>query len=39
VNGEIVVENKKLVNVDEEELQSKVVEQTTKLWKRSGAIA
>ena len=36
VDGKVVVENKKLVNVDEEEIQAKVVEETTKLWKKSG---
>jgi len=38
VDGKVVVENKILVNVDEQEIQRKVVEETEKLWKRAGAI-
>lgn len=38
VDGKVVVEDKRLVNVDEKEMQRKVVEETEKLWKRSGAI-
>lgn len=39
VDGEVVVKNRKLLKIDEEEVQRKVVEETEKLWKRSGAIA
>ncbi len=38
VDGEVVVQDGKLVNVDEEEIHRKVVEETTALWKRAGAI-
>jgi len=38
VDGNVVVDNHKLVNVDEDEIQQKCVEETTKLWKKSGAI-
>jgi cytosine/adenosine deaminase-related metal-dependent hydrolase len=38
VDGKVVVEDGNLVNIDEDEVQNKVVEQTTALWKRSGAI-
>jgi 5-methylthioadenosine/S-adenosylhomocysteine deaminase len=38
VDGKVVVEDGNLVNIDEDEVQHKVVEQTTALWKRSGAI-
>jgi cytosine/adenosine deaminase-related metal-dependent hydrolase len=38
VDGQVVVREHKLVNVDEEEVQRKVVEQTTALWKRAGAV-
>jgi len=38
VDGQIVVDNHRLVNVDEDEIQRKAVEETTKLWKKSGAI-
>lgn len=38
VDGQIVVDNHTLVNVDEDEIQQKCVEETTKLWKKSGAI-
>jgi hypothetical protein len=38
VDGKVVVEAGSLVNVDEEEIQRKVVEETTALWKRAGAI-
>jgi cytosine/adenosine deaminase-related metal-dependent hydrolase len=39
VDGKVVVEAGNLVNIDEDEAQRKVVEQTTALWKRSGAIS
>jgi 5-methylthioadenosine/S-adenosylhomocysteine deaminase len=39
VDGRVVVEDGNLVNIDEEQVQRKVVEQTTALWKRAGAIA
>lgn len=38
VDGRMVVDDHQLVNADEEELHRRVVEQTTKLWKRAGAI-
>lgn len=38
VDGKVVVEDHKLVNVDEKEVHHKVVEETTALWKRAGAI-
>ncbi|HQP09059.1 MAG TPA: amidohydrolase family protein, partial [Anaerolineaceae bacterium] len=38
VDGKVVVDNHNLVNVDEDEIQQKCVEETTKLWKKSGAI-
>jgi cytosine/adenosine deaminase-related metal-dependent hydrolase len=38
VDGVVVVEDHQLVNVDEDEVQRRVVEETTALWKRSGAI-
>jgi len=38
VDGKVVVEGGRLVNVDEEEVHRRVVEETTALWKRSGAI-
>ncbi len=38
VDGKIVVDNHILVNVDEDEIQRKTVEETNKLWKKSGAI-
>jgi 5-methylthioadenosine/S-adenosylhomocysteine deaminase len=38
VDGKVVVENRILVNIDEGEVKAKVVEETEKLWKRSGAI-
>jgi 5-methylthioadenosine/S-adenosylhomocysteine deaminase len=38
VDGKVVVENRRLVNVDESEVKARVVEETEKLWKRSGAI-
>ena len=38
VDGKVVVDQQKLVNVDELEIQARVVEETRKLWKRSGAI-
>ncbi|MFH1929387.1 MAG: amidohydrolase [Chloroflexota bacterium] len=38
VDGKVVVKDRKLVNGDEEEIRRKVVEETTALWKRSGAI-
>lgn len=38
VDGKVVVDNHRLVNVDEDEIQQKCVEETTKLWKKSGAI-
>ena len=38
VDGKVVVQDGKLVNVDEEEIHRKVVEETTALWKRAGAI-
>ena len=38
VDGNVVVDNHKLVNVDEDEIQQKCVEETTQLWKKSGAI-
>ncbi len=38
VDGKVVVRDGKLVNVDEEEAHRKVVEETTALWKRAGAI-
>lgn len=39
VDGKVVVEDRKLVNVDEEDVHRKVVEETTALWKRAGAMA
>jgi 5-methylthioadenosine/S-adenosylhomocysteine deaminase len=39
VDGKVVVKDGALLNVDEEEIQRKVVEETTALWKRAGAIA
>jgi cytosine/adenosine deaminase-related metal-dependent hydrolase len=38
VDGKVVVDHHQLVNVDEEEVHRKVVEETTALWKRAGAI-
>ena len=38
VDGKVVVERRQLVNIDEEEVRRKVVEETTALWKRAGAI-
>jgi len=38
VDGRVVVQDGQLVNVDEEEVQRRVVEETTALWKRAGAI-
>ena len=38
VDGQVVVKDHELVNVDEEESHRKVVEETTALWKRAGAI-
>jgi 5-methylthioadenosine/S-adenosylhomocysteine deaminase len=38
VDGRVVVEGGRLVNVDEEEVHCRVVEETTALWKRAGAI-
>lgn len=38
VDGKVVVKDHKLVNIDENEVHQKVIEETTKLWKRSGAI-
>jgi 5-methylthioadenosine/S-adenosylhomocysteine deaminase len=38
VDGKVVVKDHKLVNIDEDEVHRKVIEQTEKLWKRSGAI-
>jgi cytosine/adenosine deaminase-related metal-dependent hydrolase len=39
VDGRVVVEGGRLVNVDEEEVHRRVVEETSALWKRAGAIA
>jgi cytosine/adenosine deaminase-related metal-dependent hydrolase len=39
VDGEVVVQDGQLLRVDEEEVHRKVVEETTSLWKRAGAIA
>jgi 5-methylthioadenosine/S-adenosylhomocysteine deaminase len=39
VDGQVVVEDGRLVHIDEEEVHRKVVEETTALWKRAGAIA
>lgn len=38
VDGKIVVDDHKLVNVDEEEIQRRTVEETTKIWKKAGSI-
>ena len=38
VDGKVVVADRKLVNIDEAEVQRKTVEATQALWKRSGAI-
>jgi cytosine/adenosine deaminase-related metal-dependent hydrolase len=38
VDGKVVVDHHKLVNVDEEEIQRKAVEETTKIWKKAGSI-
>jgi len=39
VDGRVVVEGRRLVHVDEEEAYRKVVEETTALWNRAGALA
>ena len=39
VSGGSLVEDRRLVYVDEEEAHRKVVEETTALWKRAGAIS
>jgi hypothetical protein len=38
VDGKVVVEDRQLVNVDEEEVHHRVVEETASLWRRAGAI-
>ncbi|MCK4316753.1 MAG: hypothetical protein KAX24_13375, partial [Anaerolineae bacterium] len=38
VDGQVVVKDHELVYVDEEEIHRRVVEETTALWKRAGAI-
>ena len=38
VDGKVVVDQHKLVDIDEDQIQHKVVEETEKLWKRAGAI-
>ena len=38
VDGQAVVEDGRLVHVDEEEVHHRVVEETTALWQRAGAI-
>jgi len=39
VDGQVVVEDGQLVHIDENEVHQRVVEETTALWKRAGAIA